>query len=182
MPTILNTLFPGVGNPVVASGETSVKQDPSDTRPPLQFQAETPDAPVTPTAIAAAQQLEGITPPVVSPAAKASTDTTNAVTIAATVNDATTQERVYRRWLAAALANIFDDPQSPGHPQRLGLAGAIMQNGLSRTLLVELVLSNQTNYVNVLNYAATPGGALVDSDIDYAIAKIFPGLAISRNW
>jgi hypothetical protein len=70
----------------------------------------------------------------------------------------------------------------PSHTQRLALAGAVFAGTISGQRLAELVAVNTTIRTAILATPTAPAASVLDSDIDFQIASILTGVAISRGW
>lgn len=91
------------------------------------------------------------------------------------------QERVYRRFVNACVSVTNEDPATASHVQRLAFAGSIFNRSPNAQMLCELVLVNTTNRANAVA-SQTPGANILDSDIDFQIASVLTGVALSRAW
>lgn len=112
----------------------------------------------------------------------ASTNTNSGLLLLQSANDSRFQDRCYFRFLNAAISVSTEDPVAPSHAQRLAFAAALFNNAVNRQMLAMLVLTNAKIQVDCLADPTTPGGNALDSDIDFEIASIFTGVAISRGW
>jgi hypothetical protein len=111
----------------------------------------------------------------------ASADTTASITLAALVNNPVFQERCYLRYIVAAIS-VTNEGAVTNHTQRLAFAGALFANAVNRATLADTILANATNRTNALVADSAPGSAILDNDIDFQVASVFTGIALSRSW
>ena len=112
----------------------------------------------------------------------ASADTTASITLSALANNPVFQDRCYLRFLKAALDVTSEDGATANHAARLAFAGALFANTVNRATLAQLMLANTTIRTEALVADSAPGSTIADNDIDFQVASIFNGVAVSRSW
>lgn len=110
------------------------------------------------------------------------TDTTDNQILHNSIVDPTFQDRVRLRFIAAAISVTTEVGTTTSHTQRLAFAGALFANTVDMKTLVMSVLANATVRASVVATPNTAGGNALDSDIDFQVASIFTGIAVSRAW
>src|SRR5258705_14021190 len=89
--------------------------------------------------------------------------------------DVNFQGRVQYALMVAAV-NVYSEGTTPGHPARLAFAKQVFANTFSIQAACLMVLTNATIAAEA-NVATTPGFAIPDGDIQFAVNSLWNDLA-----
>jgi len=120
--------------------------------------------------VAAAAAAAAGLPPCTAGATSCSSDTANATTVVATINDPTTQARFLLLWDSQCQGVYSEAGGTTGHQQRVNVCQAIAAGRFSGAQLVSLTLNSTLN--NQILAGAGVGGNLVDADIVTSIGAV----------